>query len=34
MNSMINLISFSKTGKTRNGKPKSSPFGGVRGGLS
>jgi len=34
MKPMINLICFSKTGKTGNGKPKSSPSGGVRGGFS
>jgi hypothetical protein len=34
MNPINNLISFSETGKTRNGKPKSSPYGGVRGGFS
>jgi hypothetical protein len=33
MKPVIILISFSKTGKTGNGKPKSSPFGGVRGGF-
>jgi len=33
MKPMINLNSFSKTRINGNGKPKSSPFGGVRGGF-
>jgi hypothetical protein len=33
MNVMINLFSFSKTGKKESGKPKLPAFGGVRGGF-